>query len=266
MRTMALPGANIVGSLILVLAFAGSAAGQMGEVAGTAQVPAAEVDAAPAGATPLPLPAFAALGSSFAQTNKLGELGWSEDQIMAFMEGVKAALHGKAYPMDDSARQVSAEMARRLQQAGERRQQLAVEDFARPGRLAKYMKEMRKRYAMEMSDSGLVYFIQPGQAGVRPRPGDTVVVSYVATASDGKTKLPQLSHDHARVKLENLLPGFMEGFQMMTVDSQARFILPPALSFGAGEWPQGVDRGTPLLFMVTLHEVISAENGPANSP
>jgi len=265
MKTLPLSGAKITASLILLLSFAWSAASE-----GPAGSTAAPAPAAPAatgvGDPPLPLPAFAALGSSFAQTNRLGELGWSEDQINAFVHGVKAALHGQAIAMDDTARQVSAEMARRLQQGEERRRQQSADDFSQPGRLERYLKEKRKRYAMERSDSGLVYFIQPGQAGVRPRPGDTVIVSCVATAADGKTKLPQLSNDHAHIKLENLLPGFMEGLQMMTVDSQARFILPPALSFGDGEWPPGVDRGTPLLFMVTLHEVISAESNPANPP
>jgi FKBP-type peptidyl-prolyl cis-trans isomerase len=54
----------------------------------------------------------------------------------------------------------------------------------------------------------------------------------------------------------------MEGLQMMSVESQARFILPPALSFGTHEWPEGVDQGTPLLFFVTLHEVSGAEASP----
>ena len=266
MKFVAFPSPKTKVSLVLLLSLAVNAAGQMGNAPAAAQAPAADPRPPVSGSTALPLPAFAALGSSFAQSSKLDELGWSEDQIEAFVAGVNAALHGKAFAMDDTARQVSAEMGRRLQQSEEHRKQQATEEFAQPGRLAKYMKEMRKRYSMELSDSGLIYNIQPGRASIRPRPGDTIVVTSVATAADGTTKLPQLSNDHMRVKLENMLPGFMEGFQMMTVGSQARFILPPALSFGDGEWPQGVSRGTPLLFMVTLHDVISADAVPPNSP
>jgi len=243
-----------------------NAAGQMGTASGPAGVP--EANSPPSAPSTLPLPAFAAIGSSFAEASQLAELGWTEAQMAAFIDGVNAALHGKAYAMDDTARAVSAEMARRLQQIEERRKQQTAAQFAQPDGLAKYLKVMRKRYQMEVTDSGLVYSIQPGAAGVRPRPGDTVVISIVATAADGTTKLPQLSRDHLRVKLDNqnLLPGFLEGLQMMTLESHAKFILPPALSFGDGEWPPGVDKGTPLLFVVTLHEVISAEAAPATPP
>jgi FKBP-type peptidyl-prolyl cis-trans isomerase len=78
-------------------------------------------------------------------------------------------------------------------------------------------------------------------------------------AADGTTKLPQLSFARAQLKMTDLLPGFMEGLQMMTVDSTAIFVLPPSLSFGEGEWPAGVERGAPLIFQVTLHEIISGE-------
>jgi FKBP-type peptidyl-prolyl cis-trans isomerase len=241
-----------------LLALAAGASGQTGGGASPLGSPA------PASGT-LPTTAFAAIGSSFAQSSHLPELGWDETQIAAFIDGVNAALHGKSYAFDDTARAVSAEMGRRLHELEMRKKQLAVEAFAQPGRLEQYMKEMRKRHSMQQSDSGLLYSILPGPSGgggVRPRPGDTVVVSCVATAADGTTKLPQLSSDHVRVKMTDLLPGFMEGLQMMSVESQARFILPPALSFGTHEWPEGVDQGTPLLFSVTLHEVSSAEASP----
>jgi hypothetical protein len=43
---------------------------------------------------------------------------------------------------------------------------------------------------------------------------------------------------------------------MMTRDSRAVFVLPPALSFGDGDWPPGVERGSPIVYQVTLHDVI----------
>src|SRR4051812_10348243 len=69
---------------------------------------------APAQNETLPLSGFAAIGSSFAQSSRLNELGWTEEQITAFVEGVRAALHGKAYAFDQAARQVSGEMGRRV--------------------------------------------------------------------------------------------------------------------------------------------------------
>jgi len=215
--------------------------------------------AAPASAPSVyPLAAFAAIGSSFAHSNHLDELGWNADQTAAFLDGVRAAVGGKGYPFDDIARQVSAEMGRRVHEAEVHKKQLAAAMMAQPGGLAQYMKATRKRFSLQQSDSGLAYSVQPGQSAVRPRPGDTVVVSCRATASDGTTPLPQLCSDHMKVKLDGLLPGLMEGIQMMTVEGKATLVLPPALSFGESEWPQGVDRGMPIIFFVTLHEVTSA--------
>ena len=227
--------------------------------------PAPLFAASPQGSPPppaYPLSAFAAVGSSLSQSGHLGELGWSDEQIAAFLDGVRAAFHGKGYPFDNTAERLQAEISRQVGEIETRERRRAVEAFAQPGRLEQYLKEMRKRYSLQQTDSGLCYNVQSGRPGLRPGPGDTVVVSCIATAADGKTRLPQLSSGRVHAKMAGLLPGFMEGLQMMTVDSQAMFILPPSLSFGEGKWPDGVDRGTPLIFFITLHEVISGDNPP----
>ena len=238
-------------------------------VSGAAQAPAVadqikKAEANPPVSAPRPFPpaAYAALGSSFVVGGSLPDLGWNEDEIAAFIEGVRGAFHGKSYVFDERFRQLTAEMGRRVEEIEKRKQQQAVATPARTEQFTEYLKELRKRFPLQQSDSGLGYFIQPGRPGVRPRPGDIVVVSCVVLAADAKTPLPQLSNNHVRIKLEGLLPGFIEGLQMMTVDAQAMFVFPPELSFGDGEWPQGVDRGSPLIFQVTLHEVISAGAAP----
>ncbi len=234
------------------------AIGSFARPAQAAEPGPADASAAPPAAVTYPPESFAAIGSSFAESSHLPELGWDEAQIAAFIEGVRAAFRGKAYSFDDRARMVSAEMGRRVREIVAREKQAAALVYAQPGRLEAYMKEMRKRLRLQQTSSGLGYRINPGRGGIRPRPGDTIVVTCIATAADSTTKLPQLSSERAPLKMVDLLPGFMEGLQMMTVDASAVFVLPPALSFGEGEWPDGVDRGTPLVFWVTLHEVVGA--------
>ena len=218
--------------------------------------------AIPPAASAYPLKAFSAIGSSFAQSSRLPELGWNEAQIGAFLDGVRAALHGKGYPFDETANEVSREMGRRLHELEERAKQQTTSVFTQPGRLEQFMKEARKRLHLQQTDSGLGYRIDEGHGGLRPRPNDTVVFTCIATLADGSTPLPQLSFDRFRVKMTDLLPGFLEGLQMMTVDSKAIFVMPPALTFGEGDWPLGVDRRAPILFQVTLHEVIAGEETP----
>ena len=87
------------------------------------------------------------------------------------------------------------------------------------------------------------------------------MLSYTVLAADG-SKLPRLEADHVRVKVSDLLPGLREGVQMMTIGSQVLLLLPPALSFGDGPWPEGVAPGMPLAFNATLHDVSSPESTP----
>jgi FKBP-type peptidyl-prolyl cis-trans isomerase len=211
-----------------------------------------------------PLSAYAAFGSSVGEGGHFSDLGWSEEQFNAYVEGMRSAFKNKPYPVDDSARELSAEVGRRIAEieSGAKGGPQAAQEPFDPAKLVPYLKEASKRYHLQLSDTGLGYNVSAGTNGIRPRPGDTVVISCEATAADGTTKLPQLSSARIRVRLGDMMPGFREGLQMMTVGSHAFFVFPPALSFGRGEWPEGVQAGSPIIFEVTLADVVAAPAGP----
>ena len=202
-----------------------------------------------------PLAAYAAFGSSLVQSGHLGELGWNDAQVGAFLEGMRAAFQGKPAAADDAARQFAVDMGRRIQGIAAAPPGSAVPVADAKARLDRYFKEMRKRLALQVSASGLGYNVTTSNSGVRPRPGETVVLTVQAAAADGATKLPQLSGERIRAKLDGMMPGLREGLQMMTVGAHAVFVIPPALSFGDGAWPEGVEPGTPLVYYVTLDGV-----------
>lgn len=222
-------------------------------------LPAASKAAASASAGAFPLAAYSALGSSLEMTGHLSELGWNETQLDAFVEGLRAAYHGKPLPMDDAAQRLAADVGKRISELAAQAQRQAPWNPDDKERLGRYFRAMEKRLSLQISGSGLGYNVQPGKNGIRPRPGDTIVITVHATASDGSTKLPQLSAERIQVKMEGMLPGLMEGLQMMTVGSEAVFVLPPALSFGDKPWPDNVERGSPLVYWVTLHDVTAAQ-------
>jgi FKBP-type peptidyl-prolyl cis-trans isomerase len=222
---------------------------------------AAPAPAAPAASGAFPLSAYSAFGSSLAQSGHFSDLGWSEEQFNAFVEGMRATYHGNPLQMDAAAQLAPQTSQRIVDIAAKARQQPAAAPDEK-AELAAYFKEMKKRLALQVSESGLGYNVKPGRNGIRPRPGDTLVFSCAAFAADGKTPLPQLSSEQVRAKVDGMLPGLKEGVQMMTVESQGIFVLPPALSFGQGQWPDGVAPGSPLIFQIALHEVIS----PAAQP
>ena len=206
-----------------------------------------------------PLEVFSAVGSAVAQRGRFTELGWNEAQISAFLEGELAVFQGRGHVFSDEAQRLLTEMDQRIRELEAKKKQ----PTSVPGNLPEAdIKAACRRLGLERGDSGLAYRIRSGRNGVRPRPGDTVVITCTATTIDGVTTLPQLSTEMGQLKMENLPPGLMEGLQMMMVGGQATFLLPPSISFGEGRWPDGLERGTPLLFQVTLHKVISVESQP----
>jgi FKBP-type peptidyl-prolyl cis-trans isomerase len=196
---------------------------------------------------------YASLGSSFAQNSRLAQLGWTDAQFDAFIDGLRATFHGRPLGL-------TAEAAQLQEAVGQRVQELVAQDhqtyYADPARLEAYMKQRAKDLRLQRSDSGLAFGLMPQPGGSRPGPEDTVVVSLEAAAADGQTEIPNLKIDHRRMRVADLLPGLAEGVQMMQAGSSGLFIVPPALSYGEGSWPDGVERGTPVLFTVKLHEVI----------
>jgi FKBP-type peptidyl-prolyl cis-trans isomerase FkpA len=250
--------------LALALASAGAQPSQNpsgGDPAVAAVQPASNLPAAATQA--FPLAAYSACGWSLAQTGHFSQLGFNEAQFDAFLEGMRAAFKGKAYPMDAAAQQLAVEMGRRIGEiAASEKTQAAVWVPNQKGQTERYFKEMQRRLGLQIAGSGLGYNVQPGQNGIRPRPGDTIVLTCHATAADGLTKLPQLSCERLQVKMEGMLPGLMEGLQMMTVGSEAVFVLPPGLSFGSKPWPDGVERDSPLVYWITLHSVLAAGSQP----
>jgi FKBP-type peptidyl-prolyl cis-trans isomerase len=215
----------------------------------------ANPDAAPPSREEL-LQGLAAIGSQVATEKHLKDMGWTKAEVDAFISGMQAAIQGNPVPFNGAARQIAAEMNKRLAEIDSRGRQTA---FADPANLRKYLKNVCKHYKLEQSDSGLCYNIVPGASGSRPGPDDTVLLSCTAYASDGATLIPALTNENARGKVSGMLPGFTEGIQMMTVNGEGIFVLPPSLSFGGGSWPQGADPGTPLIFIIKLKRIIAAE-------
>lgn len=203
------------------------------------------------------LETYAALGSGFAQTARLPDLGWSDAQINAFIDGLRAAIRGQPLAMDQRVQGLQDTVNQRLQELTAAEQKVQLAKLAEPGGMDAYMKEMTKRLHIEIADSGLGYAIVSPGGAIHPGPEDTVVVSWQVTAADLQTELPQLALNEARLKVSQLLPGLSEGVQMMTKGGSALLVLPPQLSFGDSPWPPGTTRGQPLIFTVKLSEIVA---------
>ncbi|HYC70279.1 MAG TPA: FKBP-type peptidyl-prolyl cis-trans isomerase [Opitutaceae bacterium] len=209
---------------------------------------------APAPVAPGDLAAFEQFGTAVARSAGIADLGWTDAQFEAFVAGLRAAHEKRSLPVGEPGRGLMAEMQRRVAdvRAGERAEHADAQ-------LAQFLRNAKTGAAMQRADSGLLYrIIYPG-AGPRPRPRDEVVAHFNAVMPDGKTPLPALSGQGIRMRVGEMPPGVDEALQMIALGGRGVFVIAPHLSFGEGEWPQGVARGTPILLQVEVLDLIPAK-------
>lgn len=83
--------------------------------------------------------------------------------------------------------------------------------------------------------------LQPGNSNVRPTATSTVTVHYTGWTTDGKMFDSSVTRNEPLVyPLNQLIPGWIEGVQLMVVGEKRRFWIPSQLAYNnAPGTPQG---------------------------
>ena len=110
------------------------------------------------------------------------------------------------------------------------------------------------KHAMK-TETGLAYVIlKPGTGVERPTSSSTVTVHYSGWTTDGKLfDSSVLRGQTVSFPLRSVIPGWMEGVQLMNVGSKFRFWIPGHMAYG-DEPAQGRPHGT-LVFDVELFAI-----------
>jgi FKBP-type peptidyl-prolyl cis-trans isomerase FkpA len=127
--------------------------------------------------------------------------------------------------------------------------------MARPA--AEFLAKNAKRSGVVTTPSGLQYqVITPGQ-GARATSSDVVIVDYDGKLANGETFDASSRHGGpATLPVSGLIPGWVEGLQLMNVGSHYRFWIPPELGYGpAGAGDGIIPPNALLVFDVTLHAI-----------
>ena len=195
-----------------------------------------------------------AIGSSLAQYLKANldqqkELGLDLNRDMV-VAGVNDVFAGKD-------RLTPEETQKALQQLDQRVSKLVTEKAATEA--AKNIKAgdaFRANFAKEAgvvtTKSGLMYKVETEGKGPKPAATDTVKVQYVGTLVDGKEFDSSYKRNQPAVfPLNQVIPGWTEGLQLMPVGSKFEFVIPPQLAYGSQANPS-IPADSTLIFQVEL--------------
>ncbi len=119
----------------------------------------------------------------------------------------------------------------------------------------KYMSENGKKPGVVTTDSGLQYEVLRAGTGPKPARGDTVLVNYEGRLVDAAHTVFDSSYQRgqpAAFPLDQVIPGWTEGVQLMPTGSKFRFVVPPALAYGAKGAGGVIPPGAVLEFDIEL--------------
>ncbi len=186
-----------------------------------------------------------ALGLSMGQNFK----GSGVDKLNAddFADALRAVYGGGTPAMTyDEAKQVVQEYFTNLQaKAGEMNAKAGKE----------YLANNAKEEGVKVTESGLQYLVVKEGNGKKPGPNDVVTVHYTGRLIDGTVFDSSVERgEPATFAVGQVIPGWVEGLQLMSEGSAYRLFIPSELAYGEhGTGP--IQPNSTLIFDVQLLKV-----------
>ena len=120
----------------------------------------------------------------------------------------------------------------------------------------KFLAENKNKPGVKTTASGLQYEIIREGTGVKPLAADTFVVHYRGTLIDGT----EFDASYGRGEpltypLNQVVPGWTEGLQLMPVGSKYKLYIPYNLGYGLQGSPPTIPGGATLIFEIELLDV-----------
>src|SRR3954463_1299747 len=238
-------------SAALLVAVAGAAHGQSAKpaqkpAAATAQpAPAAPPSAAPGKPDSLQDKASYTIGLNLGKSLKANEIQANIDLII---RGLRDGLGGGQALLTDEEMQTTMQTLQ--QEVGakqEAKRKAAGEKNKAEGEA--FLAKNKERPGVKTTASGLQYEVLTEGTGPMPKATDSVTVNYKGTLPDGTVF--DSSYDRKEpvtFVLNQVIPGWTEGVQLMKVGSKYKLYIPSALGYGERGAGNTIGPNSPLVF------------------
>jgi FKBP-type peptidyl-prolyl cis-trans isomerase len=121
-----------------------------------------------------------------------------------------------------------------------------------PASAPDFFTKLKENKAVIQLPSGLCYEIVKPGSGAYPAPTDTVEVNYTGTLTDGTVF--DRSTQPVEFPLNQVIPGWTEGLQLINKGGRIRLYIPASLAYGDQAQP-GIPAGSTLIFDIELLDV-----------
>jgi FKBP-type peptidyl-prolyl cis-trans isomerase len=120
----------------------------------------------------------------------------------------------------------------------------------------KFLEANKKKAGVKVTSSGLQYEVIKLGNGKKPVASNSVKVHYTGTLIDGKKFDSSVDRGQpAEFRLDQVIPGWTEGLQLMPVGSKFKFYIPAELAYGDNPPGEPIQPGSTLIFEVELFEI-----------
>lgn len=188
-----------------------------------------------------------AVGISIAQN--LLEQDLAALDVQKFSEGVRTVFEGNKFLLTQE------EMQSSIQQFLDGQRQKVHEQNKLDGEA--FLAENKKRSDIKTTSSGLQYEIMKQGDGTCPGPQETVSVHYHGTLIDGTVFDSSVQRGTpASFGVHQVIPGWTEALQLMSVGAKYKLYIPQELAYGANPHPGGpIKPYSALIFEVELMNI-----------
>lgn len=125
--------------------------------------------------------------------------------------------------------------------------------MALPPAVEIFLQANAAREGVTTTASGLQYEVLEAGSGASPGPRSTVVTHYHGTLVDGTVFDSSVERDEpAQFGVNQVIPGWTEALQLMSVGAKWRIVCPPQLAYGERGAGAAIGPNTALVFEIHL--------------